>query len=71
MDVGLNHLRLLAIEDDAADTKLLRYHLAGENPYFQSIYLEVVDSLEDTLRILDTALFDAVLMDLNVSDSQG
>ncbi|WP_176736882.1 hybrid sensor histidine kinase/response regulator [Oligoflexus tunisiensis] len=71
MNKGVNHLRLLAIEDDAADAKLLRYHLSGEIPYFRSLYLEVVDSLEGARQVLESALFDAVLMDLNVADSQG
>jgi two-component system sensor histidine kinase/response regulator len=71
MNKGVNHLRILAIEDDPGDAKLLQHHLSGEIPYFRSLYLEVVDSLEGAFKILETAVFDAVLMDLNLMDSQG
>ncbi|MGE0173246.1 MAG: response regulator [Oligoflexales bacterium] len=66
-----SNVKLLAIEDDSADVLLLQRQLAGENLYFDHIYLEAIDSIGGALKILENAEFDAILMDLNVSDSHG
>ncbi|HOD81805.1 MAG: Oxygen sensor histidine kinase NreB [Planctomycetes bacterium ADurb.Bin126] len=62
-------LRLLLVEDNPADAALLRESLndAGGG-CFDVTY---VDRLSDAIRLLHPALYDAVLLDLTLPDSQG
>src|SRR5436305_2059349 len=64
-------LRILALEDDRADSMLLRRHLKGGEAHSAKIYLEIIDTLAGAMQILNRSSFDVALLDLNVQDSRG
>ena len=62
-------LRVLLIEDNPADSRLIEYMLASEDqPRF---HLESVATLKEGSEQLRTGSFDAVLLDLFLPDSRG
>lgn len=64
-----NLIRLLVVDDDSADIELTRHSLAQrQRPQFS---VESVGTLAGTLEMLRTMVFDAVLLDLNLTDSWG
>src|SRR6266536_2788765 len=62
-------LRILLVEDDLADARLLRETLADT----RSVLFEVTQAqcLSEALHLLAVERFDAVLLDLFLSDSHG
>src|ERR1700721_2229223 len=62
-------LRVLLVEDNAADARLIRESLAegSEEPFD----LETVDTLEMGLKRLSAGGIDAMLLDLGLPDSFG
>ncbi|MBX9690311.1 MAG: response regulator [Candidatus Obscuribacterales bacterium] len=62
-------LKILLIEDSAADAKLLRTMLKGsEKVQFE---LEHVSRLQKGIELLQAGYFDLVLLDLSLPDAQG
>ncbi len=61
--------RVLAIEDNPGDARLIREMLRGRGD--ELFVLEHVSSLTDGLRRLEAGGVDVILLDLNLSDSQG
>jgi PAS domain S-box-containing protein len=61
--------RLLLVEDNPGDARLIREMLAGENGVL--LDLQCAASLSGGLRLLGEASFDVVLLDLGLPDSQG
>lgn len=65
---GLKLKRVLLIEDNSADAKLVSIALQG--PRHQKIFdIRHVSRLGQALDILDTQSFDVVLMDINLLDN--
>ena len=64
-------MRVLMVEDNPGDVRLLREHLIGNCGVPQVFQLVDVDRLAPALESLDKASFDAVLLDLSLPDSQG
>jgi len=62
-------LRLLLIEDNAGDARLVREMLAQARS--AAFELEVRERLVDGLKVLEEERFDVVLTDLNLPDSSG
>ena len=63
-------MRILMVEDNPGDVRLLREHLVG-NRSLEVFQLVHADRLGPALESLDKASFDAVLLDLSLPDSQG
>lgn len=61
-----DNIKLLVLEDDPTTAALYGEYLNG-----QGYSIKQVDRVGDALKELDTANFDAVLLDLNVVDSRG
>jgi two-component system sensor histidine kinase UhpB len=63
-------MRILMVEDNPGDVRLLREHLVGDRSLevFQLVH---VDRLAPALESLNQASFDVVLLDLSLPDSQG
>ena len=64
-------MRILIVEDNAGDVRLLREHLVGDRNVGEMFQLAHVDRLSVALKSLETATFEAVLLDLSLPDSQG
>jgi two-component system, NarL family, sensor histidine kinase UhpB len=64
-------MRVLMVEDNPGDVRLLREHLTGDRIVAQMFQLTHVDRLGPALESLDSTTFDAVLLDLSLPDSQG
>ena len=68
-------LRVLVIEDNSGDVRLIRAMLAEaselENTNPISVTPDVVDRLSSALERIKTATFDAVLLDLGLPDTEG
>jgi len=62
-------IRVLLIEDNPGDVRLIQ-EIAAEVPGVQ-FHLVHVERLNDAITYLDTELFDVVLLDLLLPDSQG
>ena len=63
-------MRILMVEDNPGDVRLLREYLLGQHGSEEFQYMQV-DRLAQALASLDEASFDAVLLDLSLPDSQG
>ena len=63
-------MRILMVEDNPGDVRLLRDYLLGQRGSEEFQYLQV-DRLAQALASLDEASFDAVLLDLSLPDSHG
>ncbi|MEX2113962.1 MAG: hybrid sensor histidine kinase/response regulator [Pirellulales bacterium] len=64
-----NLIRLLIVDDDVADVELATHALSkSKRPRFA---MESAGTLADALDVLRTMVFDAVLLDLNLTDSWG
>jgi two-component system sensor histidine kinase UhpB len=63
-------MRILMVEDNPGDVRLLREYLLGQRGSEDFQHLQV-DRLAPALASLDEASFDAVLLDLSLPDSQG
>lgn len=61
-------IRLLLIEDNPGDVRLIEEALRESRTDFG---VTVAGRLEDGLRLLKEAVFDTILLDLNLPDSQG
>jgi diguanylate cyclase (GGDEF)-like protein len=66
---GRDGPRILVVEDNAGDARLVRELLAGAGQ--EAAGLTIVRRLADALRRLEEERFDAVLLDLNLPDSRG
>ena len=64
-------MRILMVEDNPGDVRLLREHLVGERSAAGLFQLVHVDRLTTALESLDTSSFEVVLLDLSLPDSQG
>lgn len=64
-------MRVLMVEDDPSDVRLLREHLVGDPRIPQTFEVVVVDRLDLALRTLEEGGFEGVLLDLSLPDSQG
>lgn len=62
-------IRLLLVEDGAADALLLQYMLAEVTE--QSFDVAHVETMSEAIRRLSEELFDAILLDLSLPDSRG
>jgi DNA-binding NtrC family response regulator len=62
-------IRVLVIEDDAVDCKWVQRQLETYGAVKFSV--TIASRLEQALRCMDTAFFDAVVLDLNLPDSHG
>lgn len=62
-------LKVLVIEDNAVDRKVLQSMMTEALPNPGDV--EYADSLKSACAILDRILIDVVILDLNLSDSQG
>ena len=72
--IGKETIRLLLIEDDSEDILLLREMLAEARTSSNSAItyeLECAQSLSVGLPCLGKSIFDLVLLDLSLPDSQG
>lgn len=65
----MKSLRLLLLEDSAADARLIQEFLDESGP--PSVTVVHLTRLEDGLAALEKDSFNAVLLDLNLPDSQG
>jgi two-component system sensor histidine kinase UhpB len=63
-------MRILIVEDNAGDARLMRQHLAGDS-VAEAFQVVEVDRLALALQSLDETGFEAVLLDLSLPDSQG
>ncbi len=64
-------MRILMVEDNPGDVRLLREHLIGDRSLAQVFQLVHVDRVGPALELLGNTSFDAVLLDLSLPDSQG
>jgi two-component system sensor histidine kinase UhpB len=64
-------MRILLVEDNPGDVRLLREHLAGDGRLAEMFELVHVDRLAPALESLERTNFDAVLLDLSLPDSEG
>ncbi len=63
-----NPVKILLFEDNLGDAGLLEEMLEGFNCSYR---LKVVETLKDGLEILESHLFDVILLDLGLPDSEG
>ena len=63
-------MRILIVEDNPGDVRLMREHLTGDRS-LEVFHLVHVDRLALALESLETASFDVLLLDLSLPDSQG
>ena len=68
--MAINGFRILHVEDDYTDALLMR-ELINETPHQTIFDVTHVDSLRDALNQMQSAQFDAVLLDLNLKDVTG
>ena len=61
-------IRLLVVEDNPGDARLIREMLSEALPEFD---MTTVERLGDALNVLKEKMFDILLLDLNLPDSQG
>jgi two-component system, NarL family, sensor histidine kinase UhpB len=64
-------MRILMVEDNPGDVRLLREHLLSDRRVAEMFQLAHTDRLTMALESLATTGFDAVLLDLSLPDSQG
>ena len=64
-------MRILIVEDNPGDVRLLREHLVGDRSVAEVFQLVHVDRLALALQSLDEGAFEVVLLDLSLPDSQG
>ncbi len=64
-----NGLRILLIEDNEADARLIREMLEEGNA--QNFYLALAKSISQGLKFLSDEHFDAILLDIYLPDSKG
>ena len=64
-------MRILMVEDNPGDVRLLREYLLGQRGSEEEFQCLQVNRLAQALASLDEASFDAVLLDLSLPDSQG
>jgi len=64
-------MRILMVEDNPGDVRLMREHLLGDRRLATVFHLVHVDRLALALESLETASFDVLLLDLSLPDSQG
>ncbi|MFH1759699.1 MAG: response regulator, partial [bacterium] len=64
-----NRIKILIIEDNPADTRLIKEMLKESRTVFYE--LESRDTLDSGLKYLASADSDMVLLDLSLPDSQG
>ncbi|OGR83023.1 MAG: hypothetical protein A2901_01825 [Elusimicrobia bacterium RIFCSPLOWO2_01_FULL_54_10] len=66
-EVNTQSLKVLLIEDNAADAKLIRFYLSeSRRPFFA---IERAETLADARKYLETATPDVILLDLSLPDS--
>lgn len=68
-DFARHPLKLLVVEDNPADVRLIQEYLA--EAALTHIELNLTSTLEETLSTLSTMPVDVVLLDLGLPDSQG
>ena len=64
-------MRILMVEDNLGDVRLLREHLAGNRSVGEVFHVVHVERLAVALQSLDEGAFEVVLLDLSLPDSQG
>ena len=64
-------MRILMVEDNLGDVRLLREHLAGNRGVGEVFHVVHVERLAVALQSLDEGAFEVVLLDLSLPDSQG
>ena len=64
-------MRILMVEDNPGDVRLLREHLAGDRRVAELFQVVHVDRLALALESLESSSFEVVLLDLSLPDSQG
>jgi len=64
-------MRILMVEDNPGDVRLLREHLAGNHTVGEVFNVVHAERLALALQSLDEGGFEAVLLDLSLPDSQG
>jgi len=64
-------MRILMVEDNLGDVRLLREHLAGNRSVGEVFHVVHVERLAVALQSLEEGGFEAVLLDLSLPDSQG
>jgi two-component system, NarL family, sensor histidine kinase UhpB len=64
-------MRILMVEDNPGDVRLLREHLLEDRSIAEVFQLVHVDRLMPALEFLGKNSFDAVLLDLSLPDSEG
>src|SRR6476469_758783 len=64
-------MRILMVEDNLGDVRLLREHLAGNRSVGEVFHVVHVERLAVALQSLGEGGFEAVLLDLSLPDSQG
>ena len=67
-----DELRLLLVEDNPGDARLIRHHLRTDSSStFVAPSVTHVETLDAAVDRLETSSFDLVLLDLGLSDSRG
>ena len=64
-------MRILIVENNPDDVRLLREHLVGDRSAAEAFQVVHVDRLVSAVDALDKTGFDAVLLNLSLPDSQG
>ena len=64
-------MRILMVEDNPGDVRLLREHLVGDRRVAELFQVAHVDRLALALESLERSSFEVVLLDLSLPDSQG
>ena len=64
-------MRILMVEDNPGDVRLLREHLVGDRRVAELFQVVHVDRLALALESLERSSFEVVLLDLSLPDSQG
>jgi DNA-binding NarL/FixJ family response regulator len=65
----MDEITVLLIEDSPTDIELIKWSLQEENKFTFSFH--EADSVEAALKLIPHYQFDAVLLDLNLPDSEG